>query len=335
MKKDLSEKKNTDPTKATTEIDVRDLIRSILKNWRLGLSIASIVFFCGLVYAIFATTWYTAQVRIMPNFGQGEHMLSQYSNLASLAGINMPNETGNNFYLYPDIITSNFILNRVLEHKYNSSIYKEPTSLYPYLDIEYDTTEVNWKHKLKEKAKKLIRQEYIKTFLNDETDLLHIYVNVPKDPILAAELANYILQLLEVYNNDIRHYKARDQKQFINNSLIETQNNLHVAEDNLKLFLDKNKDINAPATKLVYEKYRAELTLQRKIYLELRKQMELAKIQEIKETETLNVLDKAVVPIEKSKPKRTFIVLIFGFIGLVLGISAIFIKEYISNFRQL
>ena len=51
--------------------------------------------------------------------------------------------------------------------------------------------------------------------MNQETDLLTIQVTIPRYPVMASELANYILEQLDNYNKNFRHYKARDQKNFI------------------------------------------------------------------------------------------------------------------------
>ena len=66
-----------------------------------------------------------------------------------------------------------------------------------------------------------------------------------------------------------------------------------------------------------------ELTLQRTLYVELRKQLELTRIEQVKQTETLTILDNAVVPIHKIRPKRALIV-ILGFL-LALSCSSFYI----------
>jgi uncharacterized protein involved in exopolysaccharide biosynthesis len=45
------------------------------------------------------------------------------------------------------------------------------------------------------------------------------------------------------------------------------------------------------------------------VYVELRRQMELAKIDEVKNIQVVQVLDTAHPPVKKSKPRRTVIVL--------------------------
>jgi uncharacterized protein involved in exopolysaccharide biosynthesis len=63
------------------------------------------------------------------------------------------------------------------------------------------------------------------------------------------------------------------------------------------------------------------------VYELLVKQYEMAKIDEAKDASLIQVLDKAVVPERKSKPKLTLIVLIAMLVGCLFGIILAFIRE--------
>ena len=63
------------------------------------------------------------------------------------------------------------------------------------------------------------------------------------------------------------------------------------------------------------------------IYELLAKQFELAKIDEAKDSAVVQVMDKAIEPDRKSKPKRAVIVLITAFAALFIGILWAFVRE--------
>jgi uncharacterized protein involved in exopolysaccharide biosynthesis len=63
------------------------------------------------------------------------------------------------------------------------------------------------------------------------------------------------------------------------------------------------------------------------LYELLAKQYELAKIDEAKDSTVIQVLDRAIEPDIKSKPKRTQIVLLSGFLALLVSILWAFVKE--------
>lgn len=63
------------------------------------------------------------------------------------------------------------------------------------------------------------------------------------------------------------------------------------------------------------------------IYELLAKQFELAKIDEAKDSAVVQVMDKAIEPDRKSKPKRSLIVLLSAFAALFIGILWTFVRE--------
>ena len=65
----------------------------------------------------------------------------------------------------------------------------------------------------------------------------------------------------------------------------------------------------------------------------LAKQFEIAKIDEAKEATLIQVLDKAITPERKSKPKRSLIVLLTGLMAGFFGIFWAFVKEALDRAR--
>ena len=64
------------------------------------------------------------------------------------------------------------------------------------------------------------------------------------------------------------------------------------------------------------------------------KQYEIARIDEAKNSAMIQVLDTAVVPERKSKPRRALVVMIVGLAGLVLGMISAFVWEAIGVARK-
>ena len=66
---------------------------------------------------------------------------------------------------------------------------------------------------------------------------------------------------------------------------------------------------------------------QETVYDLLAKQFELSKIDEAKESTVVQVLDKAIEPDQKSKPKRSMIVLLSTLAALFIGVIGAFVRE--------
>jgi len=69
------------------------------------------------------------------------------------------------------------------------------------------------------------------------------------------------------------------------------------------------------------------------LYELLAKQYELAKIDEAKDATIVQVMDKAVEPDRKSKPKRALIVVLFTIVGLLAALLGVLVREAMIRIR--
>jgi uncharacterized protein involved in exopolysaccharide biosynthesis len=90
----------------------------------------------------------------------------------------------------------------------------------------------------------------------------------------------------------------------------------------------------APEAGLEYLRKVRDLKYAENIYELLAKQFELAKIEESKNYSMIQVLDRAVVPDKKSKPKRLTIVLLSTISVGFFAVLWVFIKEAIQNAKK-
>lgn len=67
------------------------------------------------------------------------------------------------------------------------------------------------------------------------------------------------------------------------------------------------------------------------LYELLAKQYELAKIDEAKDAAVIQVMDRAIVPDRKSKPRRSLIVLLSAFVALVVSILWVVFSEAVTR----
>jgi len=82
-----------------------------------------------------------------------------------------------------------------------------------------------------------------------------------------------------------------------------------------------------PETGLEFLRKTRDFKYQETLYELLSKQFEIAKIDEAKEAALIQVVDKALVPEQKSKPKRSLIVILATLMALFLGVLLAFVKE--------
>lgn len=82
-----------------------------------------------------------------------------------------------------------------------------------------------------------------------------------------------------------------------------------------------------PETGLEYIRKMRDLKYQETLFELLSKQFEIAKIDEAKEAALIQVVDKALVPEQKSKPKRSLIVILATLMAFFLGVLLAFVRE--------
>ncbi|OQY28956.1 MAG: hypothetical protein B6244_05300 [Candidatus Cloacimonetes bacterium 4572_55] len=90
---------------------------------------------------------------------------------------------------------------------------------------------------------------------------------------------------------------------------------------------------DAPELGVRYLQLRREMEVQHTLYEFLIQQYEQAKLQEMKDTPTVQILDAAIPPIKRSAPKRALMVASAGFMSLILSFFIILIAEYINMVR--
>ncbi|MBN1780887.1 hypothetical protein JW948_07170 [bacterium] len=89
----------------------------------------------------------------------------------------------------------------------------------------------------------------------------------------------------------------------------------------------------APDLGLQYARLFRDVVLQEKIMEFLLPQFEQAKINEAKDTPTVQILDEAVVPIKRIRPKRAFFVIFWGILSFIISTSVVFTIESIDRMK--
>ena len=91
--------------------------------------------------------------------------------------------------------------------------------------------------------------------------------------------------------------------------------------------------ISVPALAMEYLRLMRELKVQETLYALLTSQYEQAKIQEARDTPTVQVLDPAIPAEKKSKPSIRLNMMIAGVLALFVGIFLAFFLEYLERIK--
>ncbi|NLI15877.1 MAG: hypothetical protein GX409_06290 [candidate division Zixibacteria bacterium] len=90
----------------------------------------------------------------------------------------------------------------------------------------------------------------------------------------------------------------------------------------------------APNLGLELVRLTRELKIQETIFELLTQQYEQAKIQEKKDTPSIQTLDSPSIPEKKSRPRRTVLALMAGILSMLMSTVAVFFQEFINRHKE-
>jgi len=91
---------------------------------------------------------------------------------------------------------------------------------------------------------------------------------------------------------------------------------------------------NVPGVGLEYARRMRDVKVHEAVFEQLTKQYEVAKLNEAKDSSTIQVLDSAVVPFQKSKPKRSLMIILATVTAFFCSVFLAFILEYLGKLPQ-
>jgi uncharacterized protein involved in exopolysaccharide biosynthesis len=302
------------------EIDLKEYIRVILKR-RLTI-ILSVVIFTGLAFLLSVTQkpTYEAKTTLLLR-SSGFSASSQFAGLAGLAGINLSG-SGKNLQDLVGLIRSDAVARSVLEGlRLRDRIEGWDR---PYMTEQRLVTSV----------RNILKMPEL------DGNLLELRVEF-SDPNLAAEIANGYVAALTASWNKLNFTEAKKKKEYIESQLPRVESELKTAEEKYKRFtlLSPQKNSSLPANLLGMSssspsqgieaaRLARELDIQNNVYTMLRREYEQVKLDESKEIPPFSVIDRAVKPEFRSRPKTKLNMMVGFTIGLLAGILLAFFKEY-------
>ena len=288
-------------------------------------------FLFGLFYVFTSDTLYKSTITLYPagELSDSSNILSQLSEYTETFGVSMP--TKSNYYI-PDIIDSYSLKNEIVNKEWNSKKFPNKTNLIEYWEInDYSFLEriitylkLNFNNNFFDKdlynLNKAIKKLDKLISVNEAySGLIEVEV-LFEEPQLSADIANYISQYVINFVNKEQKTFARKTKTFTEERFKIAENELIDSEDELTNFRKEYPLINdTPELQLLRLRLARNVEVNQEVYITLRNQLEIAKIEESKERLFINILDKAYPSIKKEHPKIFLLLFIFSFLGFLSG----------------
>lgn len=163
------------------------------------------------------------------------------------------------------------------------------------------------------------------------------YIEVKtNEPQFSKDFADTMIVELDKLQRKFKKQTTNEKIEYIEQKIVLAKIELENSENRLRIFRDKNRNIsNSPGLLLSHERLQRDVEIQKGIFLTLRQQYELSKIEEVQKSSFVQMLDYPSLPIRESNPKKISTNIIGGFIGFFLGVALSFIIEYFKNRNEI
>jgi LPS O-antigen subunit length determinant protein (WzzB/FepE family) len=346
------------------EIDLIELLKKIYLEKKLILKISVLATLFGVVYALFQPNEFTSSTTFIPQLSSGVKTGgSSLSGLASLAGIDVGSaESSSDFppTLYPqvvngipfklDLLSNEIKLNNkvvlvkdyFLEKKSSLniigtlkkytiglpslilSLFKDKDSKEPFNESEI--------YLVTEQDKNLfgVLNNNLSLSINEKEGFITIsFTDANKN--IAAQITQIAQNLLQEKIIEFKNKASKETLEFAVKQYDEIKELHEILQDERAIFVDKNINISSSLFQNKLSRIESELNISESILLQLANQAEQARLQVNKNTPVFTTIQPVTIPFERSAPKRSSIVIVFAFLGLVLSTGYVLVKEPLSD----
>lgn len=353
-------------TVKSNEIDYMVIINRLWAERKVIIITTVVGIVLGLIIAIISPKEFKVVTTMLPQ-SESESGLGKFSSLAAIAGFDLNlGQSGTEIspVIYPQIVESETFLDELMKEKYKFSKVDQPVSYYDYylkikkpslFEYLYGYT-VGLPGLIKMKMRKDVpvtkkAENEINSYSRDESDMmlsmkgrLKLVINkkegyltltcVMPEALLAAQVAKKAQTLLQKTITEYKVKGAEEQLAFVEQRYREKKAEFEKAQQRLAWFRDRNQNVSTAVAKTELDKLQSEYDIAYSVYSELAKLQEQTKLQVKKRTPVFTIIKPVVVPIDKDKPKRTTILMIWTVLGFVGGIGFVFGKEYYKYFKK-
>ena len=342
------------------EIDLIALIKSLWISKRFIIKLTAAFAALGVVVALLSPIEYTASSTFIPQSSQAGSS-SSLNGVASLVGISLGGNISSNEIppsLYPQIIQSTTYKRDVLElplktpsekpsillkdyllQKNSSSDFlgtvKKYTIMLPFTILsaikaeekssDYNSSNTAMSVSLKEEELFENLTDILKLSVNSKERFVTLSASMD-DPLVSAIIAKGAQEILQKNVINYKIKSASEQLEFNQKLLNLKKIEFDSLQNKLALFKDSNLNIVDSRFQNKLSGLESEFNIVSAVYQEVSKQLEQSKLQVSRDTPVFSVIKKVTIPNHRSAPKRSLTVVIYSFIGFILGCGVVLVK---------
>lgn len=154
-------------------------------------------------------------------------------------------------------------------------------------------------------------------------------------PVLAAQIANRVVGLVNRFNLEQRQWRGREKREFLERRLREAQSELAAVESQLRQFYEDNRQFaNSPSLKSRQGELQRRVDIKADLYLTLQREFESAQLGEVNDAALVTPVDSAIAPQRPEWPRIGLTLASGTLIGILLGLVAAGIVTLVAEWAR-
>jgi uncharacterized protein involved in exopolysaccharide biosynthesis len=310
----------------------------VVARWRMVVSVMVGAVLLGLAASVIVPPLYRSKASFVANSSSSSKLQGALGNSSGLGGIisqlggsvgGDPSESPN---FYVALLSSRELLTRLLESKFPNPRTAAPgdsATLLSILRIKKADPERRMELAVKQMSKA------IDAGLDTKTNMVFFSVDARWGE-LSSQIANRLIELVSTFDREIRVSRAKSMRVFLQMRHDSAQTALRQAEDNQRYFYEKNRGFigGSPSLRFEEQRIKREVDLASDLYVNLDRQLEVARIDEINDAALITVVDSAVVPRKALWPRYWVTLFSAIAVGLLIGLLAAGSAAVLADWRD-
>jgi uncharacterized protein involved in exopolysaccharide biosynthesis len=183
-----------------------------------------------------------------------------------------------------------------------------------------------------EQAAIVFLKNAIKVEQDKKSELIQVDV-IMQEPLLAAQIADKAVGLLQKYVIEYKSKQAREQLTFIESRYTELSKEYESARNKILYYRDTHRNMVNERSDIEYQRLSDSYDMSATVFKGLAQQLEQARITVKEETPVFTILEPVLVPKEKSAPKRGMMIAISIFLGGFMGLIGTIISHLMPTLK--
>jgi uncharacterized protein involved in exopolysaccharide biosynthesis len=314
------------------EISLVEIANTVLRHWRVIVVLPVLLMLVVAAWSLTRDRRYAASASFMPQVAEGRGAGGAAA-LAQQFGVSLGTDRpGQSPQFYVDLLRSRTLLREAVESEYHVPTDEGRTwrgSLIQYWELgDGVRSGPPWRQATE------IVSDAISASVSRETGVVQL--NVSSDhPVLAEQIAERLLELLNEYNLEVRQGRAQEEGRFISGRLSEAQAELRAAEGALQDFLRQNREFgNSPELAFEHDRLQRQVMMRQEVYTSLLRSQEQARIDAVRDTPLLTVIDHPAGTAEPEGRGTVLRAMLAFMLGLMLAVFIAFTTEFARRGRE-